>query len=291
MASPNLSVSFTTVTAPGTFFVHSEGYIQGHILDNPVELMRIAGGVVASTETFPMWAGVGIYEDIPYPYPNMTAPADQLGSIVGRATSISGTNPLRGFTVANQAHAMLITPQSEAAAMPAGGTVNFVRLGSGVRLALACDPSLTSLEGGDIGQAVSWDFSLQRVIPFVAAYAQNAVTAASWASTNGGQITFTTTSSTGIVAGDDFTTAGFTPAGYNATWTAITGTSGTTLVVASTTNPGSATTLGYVTAGGGALPVKVLGFSPTGSGFTIYYDQTLGYVHYNRSGTCVVVQI
>lgn len=290
MPAPNLSTSFQTTVAAGSFFVQSEGYIQGHLLDNPVDILRIAGGVLASTETMPMWGGVGIYEDIPTPG-STSLPADQLGSIVGRALSISSTSPLRGFSVFNQAHAMLTSPQSEAPAAPAGGNVEFVRLGSGVRLAVACDPALISLEGGDISQQVSWDFINQRLVPYVASYAQTSISGATWATTGGGQVTFTTASATGIAVGDDFNVSGMAPAGYNGAFTAITGTTGATLIAALSTNPGTETALGNVLAGGGAVPVKVLGFSPVGGGFTITYDSVNNYCHYVRTGTCAIILV
>jgi hypothetical protein len=44
--------------------------------------------------------------------------------------------------------------------------VNFYRLGSGARVALAIDPTLVTLEGGLITQQVSWDFANQKIIAF-----------------------------------------------------------------------------------------------------------------------------
>lgn len=74
---------------------------------------------------------------------------------------------------------------------------------------------------------------------------------ASWASTAGGQVTFTTTSAHGLLPGYSFTVTGFTPSAYNASFTAIAGTSGTTIVAALVgSNPGTPTvngTLGPLT--------------------------------------------
>ncbi|HEY7414008.1 MAG TPA: hypothetical protein VH593_02355, partial [Ktedonobacteraceae bacterium] len=47
-----------------------------------------------------------------------------------------------------------------------GGLVNFYRLGSGARVALAIDPTLITLEGGLITAQVSWDFTNQKIIAF-----------------------------------------------------------------------------------------------------------------------------
>ena len=67
-------------------------------------------------------------------------------------------------------------------------------------------------------------------------------TAATWAS---GNITFTTSVPHGISVGQQIVTYGFTPAGYNGTFTAIAGTTGSTVVVIAT-NPGAATFLGLL---------------------------------------------
>ena len=76
----------------------------------------------------------------------------------------------------------------------------------------------------------------------------NVITAASWAATSGGQVTFSTTSSHGIPVGGTFVISGMTPAGYNGTFVAISGTTGSTLVAVLTTNPGTATVMGTMNA-------------------------------------------
>src|SRR5260370_10139255 len=85
----------------------------------------------------------------------------------------------------------------------------------------------------------------------------SAITAASWAATGGGQVTFTTAGVTGIAVGDEFTILGMTPAGYNAIYTAIAGTTGTTLVGQQPVNPGVATINGK------AYPAYVSAFATT----------------------------
>ncbi len=75
-------------------------------------------------------------------------------------------------------------------------------------------------------------------------YAANVLTGASWASTSGGQVTFTTTTAHGVTVGATFVISGMTPAGYNGTYAAISGTTGSTLVAALTVNPGTETVLG-----------------------------------------------
>lgn len=65
--------------------------------------------------------------------------------------------------------------------------------------------------------------------PQIGVWAQNALTAAVY---GGGQVTLTTTSPHGIVPGQYFTIQGCTPVGYNGTWLALPGTTGSTIIYA-----------------------------------------------------------
>lgn len=69
----------------------------------------------------------------------------------------------------------------------------------------------------------------------------NTLTAATW---SGGLVTATTTSAHGVYPGQYFTIVGCTPDGYNGTFLALTGTTGSTLVYAVTTNPGAISVAG-----------------------------------------------
>lgn len=81
----------------------------------------------------------------------------------------------------------------------------------------------------------------------------NVITAASWAATSGGQATFTTTVAHGLTSGNKVVVGGFTPTGWNGTYTATTGTTGSTIVVPLTAgNPGAVTVNGQ-TPGPGEL--------------------------------------
>jgi hypothetical protein len=70
------------------------------------------------------------------------------------------------------------------------------------------------------------------------------LTAQSWAATSGGQITYTTQNPHSVVVGASVQIIGSSPSGYNGYFVAITGTTGSTLVVAHTGNPGASSTLG-----------------------------------------------
>lgn len=288
--NPNL-----TTTAQGSFNAQSVGYIQGVALDDPAIRNELAGGVLKSTETIPIWGGVGIFENVP----GVTNdPAGVLGGIVGRATSLTGTTALTGFSVFNQAHAMLTTPQSPVPLAPSGGQVNFYRLGSGARIPVACDPSLVSLDGSIITTQVSWDFVNQRLIPFSATYPATTITGAVWASTAGGQTTFTvgTDLTADINAGDDTNVSGVvstggTGVGFNGSFTVVSITSSTIVVTqAAASSPGTYSSGGTVAAGGGALNVRVLDVSASNS-MTVAYDPVTGFATWNRSGAVAVILI
>jgi hypothetical protein len=278
-----------TSTAAGSFNVTSEGFIQGTALDSPHVRNFLAGGYLAPTETLPMWGGVGISELIPGLAGN---PLDVIGTTVSRALALAAqaAGQLTGFSVFDQDHSMINSPQSPVPLASAYMGVNFYRLGTKARIAVAIDPALVSLEGGLITPAVSWDFNLQRLAPGQAAWNANVITAASWAATGGGQATYTTTTPHGVGVGPDVTISGMTPAGYNGDFKTIAGTAGSTIVVAMPANPGPSTVQGTLVAGGGLLPVTVLDVN-IGNSMTVSYDPVTGFATWNRSGSCAIIQI
>lgn len=146
-----------TTNALGYFSVQSNGLVQGIANDDPAVRNELAGGTLSNAETIPMWGGVGIYEKIP------TGNFGNFGGTVGRAAD---QGELTGFSVFNQAHAGITTPQSPVPLFPSNSTISFYRFGSGARIAVAVDPALVSLEGGLITQQVSWDFVNQKLVAY-----------------------------------------------------------------------------------------------------------------------------
>jgi len=281
-----------TSNAAGSFNVSSSGYIQGTALDQPAIRNTLAGGVLASTETLPMWGGVAINEAVPS-LALTGVPSNVLGGKITRATNVTANaaGSVTGFSVFDQDHSMITSPQSPVPLAPSGSGVNFYRLGSGARVAVKCDPTFAAaLELGSIDQQVSWDFQAQELVPYVAAYPANVITAASWAATGGGQATYTTTTNHGVAVGDVFDITGMTPAGYNGTFTAIAGTATNQLVVAMPVNPGVSTVQGTLAAGGGPILVQVLDVN-IGNSMTVSYDPVTGFATWNRNGTTAIVLI
>ncbi len=285
---------YITSNAAGSFNISSSGFVQGTLLDNPVELFKIASGFVDSGETIPMWGGLAITEKVP----NLATgnPMDALGGAVARATLNAN---LTGFTVFNQAHHMITTPQSPVPSSGSGNSIHFARMGTGLRLAVACDPSLASLEGGAINPNVSWDFNDGVLQPYVASGATEAVTSMTWSATNGGQVAVVMTGASVFNLGDVINISGATNSGTGAlslintshvinTWTDTT--HFTFLLPGTSSIWGTLAGTIVLNVGIGALPVKVIGFN-FGNSMTVNYDPVTGFVSWNRSGSCAVIII
>lgn len=274
-----------TTNARGSFGTTWNGLIQGTALADPAIRNALAGGVLAATETLPMWGGVGISENVP----PIGAARQTFGGSVRRATLLTGAAALTGFSVFDQNHSAINTPQSPVPLVTSGMTMNLYRLGSGARIAVACDPVLAALDGSIITSQVSWDFAQQRLIPYVAAYGANAL-ANPFATWSAGVVTFTTTTNHNVPVGGVFTISGVVPAAYNGTYTAITGTATDTLVAVKLADPGTYVSGGTLDAGGGALDVRVINIE-VGNSMVVEYDPATGFATWNTTGTAAIILI
>lgn len=298
MATANLSINPLLVTsAPGTFGVQSEGYIQGVALDDPAVRYSLAGGVLASTETYPMWGGVGIYEYVPYPPVQTSYPQDNLGSIVGRAAT---TAAIQGFSVFNQAHAW-ITAAGSAPTAGSGMGVNFHRLGSGARIVVAADPVLASLEGGAVNTTTgfTWDCTAQVLQPYQASASTLSITGIT-VSNGVATVTLSGTQAGWVfTAGDTVTISGATNSGtapvalLNQPLEIASVTDTTHFTVNLPTNQGTWGTIAgtiLLNYGGGALAVKLLSLN-IGNSMVVRYDPQNNYAAWDRTGTTAVILI
>jgi hypothetical protein len=158
---------YIQTNAPNMFTIESDGFIVGTAMPDPSARFALSGGWLAAAETLPMFGGVGVSESVPTERTTSpatpTRPDISLGSVIARATAYAN---LTGFSVFDQNYAAVNTPQSPVPTVGSGGLVNFYRFGSGIRVALAIDPTLVTLEGGLITAQVSWDFTNQRIIAF-----------------------------------------------------------------------------------------------------------------------------
>ena len=292
-----------TTNAAGSFNISSSGFIQGIALDDPSARNYLSGGVLNSSETLPMWGGVAISETVSPVSTNIASTSNSsLGGYITRATTIStsgGAGSITGWSVFNQAHSMITSPQSPVPLAPSGGMVNFYRLGSNARIAVAADPALVSQEGVITTAQLSWDFVNQRLIPFSGAYPQTTITGAVWANTAGGQTTFTvgTDLTSFINTGDDINVSGVVNTGgtstsaFNGPFTVVSVTS-TTIVVTqvASASPGTYASGGVVLAGGGIVPVRLLDVQ-VGNSMTVVYNTSTGFATYNRQGTVAIILV
>ena len=162
-----MAISFNplnTTNFSGSFVSSSQGGVQGTTTDDPVNRFKLSGGVVDSSETYPMWGGIAVTADIAA---NPLLAAGMLGQTLSRATTYStiGTG-INGFTVFDQNYSAISTASSPVPMVNQGDTINYVRMGSGVRLWLAIDSALATLYGSAIDSQVSWDFTNQQIIAF-----------------------------------------------------------------------------------------------------------------------------
>lgn len=283
---------YLTTNAAGSFSVQSDGYVQGAAQDDPSIRNLLAGGVLASTETLPMWGGVAISESIAAATAN-----NSLGGNIARATALTN---LTGFSVLNQAHNWVNSPQSQAPSAGVGMMVPFYRLGSGARIAVAMDPSLVSLDTGLINQNVSWDFNNQRLQPYDAATSTFAATSitSSYAS---GLYTFVVVMAVASPVGgvgDAINISGVTGTGAslvngNQIVTAFTDNQHFTFQVAAASGAIATGALGgtiLLNYGTGALAVKVLETN-IGNSKIITYDAVNNFVNWNNSGSAAIILI
>lgn len=151
MAFP-ISGVLNTGNFPGTFFVDTNGFIQGAMEDDPVARFALRTGVAASSITVPLWGGVAIAETLAG---GSSGVVDQADSILLPASSVNGVT---GFTVYNQASAMVITNASNAPSSMPLMAVNFFRFGSGARVAVQTTSTVAAaLAGGTISPTLYWD--------------------------------------------------------------------------------------------------------------------------------------
>lgn len=283
---------FQTTNAQGTFSIQSGGYVQGVALDDPAVRFALAGGPLAGTENLPMWAGVAISEAIP------AAAADaSVGPNIARATALAN---IAGFSVLNQASAWVTSPQSECPSAGAGTTIPFYRFGSGARIALAIDPSLVSLDGGLTTQQVGWDFNNQRIAPYVASGATEAVTSITSSYANGVYTFAVVMAAASIVGavGDAINISGVTGTGAalvngNQVVTAFTSSTSFSFQVTAASGAiavGALTGTIVLNVSVGALPIKILRLN-IGNSKIVSYDPVNNYVHWINNGNTAIALI
>lgn len=282
----NLSLNpMATTNAAGSFGVQSDGFIQGVALDDPANRFNLASGTVAATETKPLWGGLPVAELLP------GVKSSPRGSTIRRAVSLA---EIEGFTVFNQAHNGLTTPQSPVPLYASGMSVSFYRLGSNMRVPLKASVQVVALgtAGASVKTALAWDFVNDRVTTAAAAAFAGSDIATSSVTYSNGVATATTASAHGLTAGQYVKISGVAPAAYNGTVVVLSAPTATTFTYAPASAPGgSATTQGTIGAVAQAditLPVKVLSIE-NGNSKTVSYDSTTGFLTWKNDDACALV--
>ena len=231
---------YVTTVSNGTFNTQSKGLTQGDVYPDPSTRYARRGGVLASSETLPMWGGVGVYALIPGNSSNPpSVPVRALGATLGRATALTGSKPLLGFSVFEGAYNMVNNPQSPVPLIGSYGSVMYYALGSRARIIVQCSPNLINYQGEPLNQPVSWDFTNQQLEPYVSTtiasgtYTTAATISSGTYNSTTGAVSLTMNASHGLTAGDAFVLSGLTGTGsfasLNGTWVATAGTTGSTL--------------------------------------------------------------
>lgn len=282
----NLSLNpMATTNAAGSFGVQSDGFIQGVALDDPANRFNLASGTVAATETKPLWGGLPVAELLP------GVKSSPRGSTIRRAVSLA---ELEGFTVFNQAHNGLTTPQSPVPLYASGMSVSFYRLGSNMRVPLKASVQVVALgtAGASVKTALAWDFVNDRVTTAAAAAFAGSDIATSSVTYSNGVATATTASAHGLTAGQYVKISGVAPAAYNGTVVVLSVPTATTFTYAPASAPGGSETtqgnIGAVAQADITLPVKVLSIE-NGNSKTVSYDSTTGFLTWKNDDACALV--
>jgi len=150
-----------TTNASGLFNTNSAGFTQGDALDDPAVKFYLAGGVLSTAASTPIWGGLPIQEFSTTGQSgifsgNVQPGTNTLGSTILLATASAVPT---GISVFNQAYAGITTPQSTAPLYSPGMSVNFYRFGSGARIPLVLDPSSLGINGQLISTTVYFDYT------------------------------------------------------------------------------------------------------------------------------------
>lgn len=282
----NLSLNpMATTNAAGSFSVQSDGYIQGVALDDPANRFNLSSGTVATTETKPLWGGLAVAELLP------GIQSSPRGSTIRRATSVA---ELEGFTVFNQAHNGLTTPQSPVPQFASGMSASFYRLGSNMRVPLKTTAKVVALgtSGASVRTPLAWNFVHDEITTAADAGYSGSDIATTDVAYGSGVATATTASAHGLTAGQYVKISGVVPAAYNGTVVVLSVPSTTTFTYAPATAPsGAATTQGTIGAVDIAditLPVKLLAVG-TESAKTVSYDSTTGFLTWGHNDSIALV--
>lgn len=151
---------FVITNVQDGFSVQSQGYWQGDLLDDPAGRYQLSAGIIASTETLPMWGGIAVFEKTAG---SATYDAVQGGSAptIGRASTAGN---FAGFSVFNGSYSLPTTPQSPVPLGDNGNSFNFVRKGTNNRVVVKCNSAVLALVGSNNPLTLGWDATNQQLV-------------------------------------------------------------------------------------------------------------------------------
>lgn len=290
-----------TTNAPGTFLSTSVGGMQGMYIDAPATRFELRGGILSSSETLPMWGGVGVNVTTT-PNTGASPPSSTQGGIVSRATTLTAgaTGQLVGFSVFNQAYAMANTPQSPVPLSGSGMQVDYFLLGSNAQMYVNAAPGLLAYaQGVSLGQQVSWDFVGQQLIPYIPAYTGASASSVTYNSTTGIlALTFASApfGASYATAGAYVSVSGITGTGagvssLNGNWPIVSTASAGTVI--NLQAPSGLTASGLsgaaIPSGGGALNVTLI--EVIANSMTVSYNSATGFATWNYNGSVALIKI
>ncbi|CAB4132085.1 hypothetical protein UFOVP136_34 [uncultured Caudovirales phage] len=143
--------------------IQSDGLFQGQVLVNPYTNAGLDAGIIASTETYPLYAGLPVSLGID------TLDAKR-GNVVRKSVVGGVAAGIQGFTVSQNAGVMgFQTPTSPVPLFPQGSSINFYPLGSKARIVVQIDNTLAATFDGTIliNTPVRWDFTNDKLVAWV----------------------------------------------------------------------------------------------------------------------------
>lgn len=144
-----------TSFANNSFYTDSTGLMQGMAYDEPDTRYRYRAGKIASTDQDVYYGGLPVTIKV-------TAVNSSIIPTISLAKSV---DQISGFTIFNQSNNLILVGASEVGIMTGGGTINTVKLGTKVKVAVVCDPALrTKLNNQIDAVKVTWDFTANMLV-------------------------------------------------------------------------------------------------------------------------------
>ena len=136
--------------------------VQGFAPDEVIAHTSLRSGLVAPSQTSPLWGGMAVTLSLPGPGVPLS-----LGPMLSLATASSNIAAFTSFTESDAMSRSIqnTVPQARAGdGTNPGGAINFLLLRSGARLWVKIhNDAVSALDGGSITPTVYWDYANQQL--------------------------------------------------------------------------------------------------------------------------------